>query len=197
MKNSAIFATCAENNQEYYIDRVITWYNLYYPKFGQNTDFYIFVDGQLTTVPQLDGCEFIQLTPKLGRSSIVKFEGYKRSFAEALKFLQDYEFITLCETDVRLCNFDKLEEYRFKNGLFSSIDERHHFIETAFMILNDKNARLKMMQYFLQNYDKDELFEFYFQYNYNFNYVFTSIRDEGLIPNKNYDYICQTNLKRE
>lgn len=191
----AIFCTAAEKDQEKYIARVLHWYDMLWPVFKNDTDFFCFSDGALSSPPSRERLRFISFFPALGRKSINVFPGYKRSFGEALRMLEDYEFVMLIENDVKILNFNRVLEFREKPGLYSSIDKKWSFIETGFMILNDREQRKKMKEHFLSEdgINEDTLFESTLS-KYPFEYVFQSRRAEGAVidtSKESLDYICQ------
>ena len=191
----AIFCTAAEKEQEKYIGRVLHWYDMVYPMFRMDTDFFCFVDGTLNSTPSLNNLHFISFSPSLGRKTMQIFPGLKRSFGEALKYLEDYEFLMFIENDTKLLNFNRILQYRDKPGLYSSIDKKWNFTETRFMILNDKESRRKLMSYYLSDEGMNEtcLFEETMS-KYPFKYVFQSKRSDGDfidLTKENLDYICQ------
>lgn len=74
MNNDLLIAcTCAENNYNFYFNRIRIWYDQL--RSIQNADFKVFVDGEVTPPKDLinEGIEFINLTPKLGRKDIHNF----------------------------------------------------------------------------------------------------------------------------
>ena len=74
MNNDLLIAcTCAENNYNFYFNRIRIWYDQLLSI--QNADFKVFVDGEVTPPKDLinEGIEFINLTPKLGRKDIHNF----------------------------------------------------------------------------------------------------------------------------
>ena len=74
MNNDLLIAcTCAENDYNFYFNRIRIWYDQL--RSIQNADFKVFVDGEVTPPKYLiiEGIEFINLTPKLGRKDIHNF----------------------------------------------------------------------------------------------------------------------------
>lgn len=74
MNNDLLIAcTCAENDYNFYFNRIRIWYDQL--RSIQNADFKVFVDGEVTPPKDLinEGIEFINLTPKLGRKDIHNF----------------------------------------------------------------------------------------------------------------------------
>lgn len=191
----AIFCTAAEHNQEKYIARVLHWHDMLYPVFRADTDFWCFVDGTLKDAPERENLRFVSFSPALGRKDMNVFPGYKRSFGEALRMLDEYDNLMLIENDVKVFNFKRVLKYREMPGLYSSIDRKWHFIETGFMILNDRKARDMLKTYYLSEDGIYEpcLFETTLS-KYPFQYVFQSRRAEGSqidLSKENLDYICQ------
>ena len=193
-KRHAIFCTAAENNARRYLERVRQWHEAVFPAFGEEVDLFCFIDGQIDDIPELQGMTFITLTPKLGRTNIRRFEGYKRSFGKALETLRDYPFLMLIENDVRLLDIPHIREYWEKHGLYSSIDRKYNFIEAGMLILNDAATREKLMWHYRSpnGINEDEYFETILQ-KYPFQYPFKSIRQEGdaSIDTQGLDYIAQ------
>ena len=74
MNNDLLIAcTCAENDCNFYFNRIRIWYDQL--RSIQNADFKVFVDGEVTPPKDLinEGIEFINLIPKLGRKDIHNF----------------------------------------------------------------------------------------------------------------------------
>lgn len=193
----AIFCTCAETNQKYYISRIEKWYAML--KDIPDTDLFCCVDGNIIEdIPAYlrEKIHFIELCPSLGRSSVLKFEGFKRSFGFMMDYLKGYEFVSHVESDIKIINIDKFKKYQITPGLFSAICEKYGFLESAFLILNDKNYRQFLFERYSQkvNIEENNIFEVILQQSGHFNFAFSSTRKEGdnNLNESKYDVIAQT-----
>jgi hypothetical protein len=66
------------------------------------------------------------------------FKGWKRSVVSALKKGRQYDYIIHNEYDLRIQNITKFNEYLKRPGFYCGFCKTYNFIETACMILNDK-----------------------------------------------------------
>ena len=203
MPGLMIWCTCAENNKELYLRRVAGWYSQVKSIFGRfNPDYYVFVDGTITeddlirTDMSLLDLKFVNQTPKLGRSSVSVFQGWKRSLKTALEYGRAYKYIIHIENDVKILHTEKILAYMKEPGSYLGVCTKYGFPETAFMILNDQEANAKIIQHYA---DEKNLYETEIAENVigalirdTAHYVFHTDRmeDPGRF-NPNYDYVCQ------
>ena len=197
MKNDLLIAcTCAENNCNYYFDRIRKWYEQL--QSIQNADFKVFVDGSVTPPEDLTnkGIEFINLTTKLGRKTISNFPGWKRSFREELKLANEqYDFFVHIENDVKIYNLPLIESYFRKLGYFMSYCSRHCFLESNVMILNDKSQNQKIIDFYSKPEHLNENIDFETSMGRLITYtrVFKSDRVDGKKDRikDGYDFLAQ------
>ena len=84
--------------------------------------------------------KIISLMPYLGiHGKNNNFKGWKRSFFTALEYGKTYNYIIHIEYDLRVQYINKFTKYFTVNGTFAAYCNTYRFIETACMILNDKN----------------------------------------------------------
>lgn len=196
MKNDLLICcTCAEDKHEYYFDRIRKWYDQL--KHISGADFKVFVDGSIIPPNDLkDNIHFINLTPKLGRKSYGNFPGWKRSFLEELKLAnKEYKFFAHIENDVKFYNLPLIESYLRKPGYYMSFCDRHRFLESNVMILNDSIQNKKVIEFYSDNKNLNENIEFETTFGKLITYtkVFKSDRVDG---NKSriksgYDFLAQ------
>ena len=171
---------CAESNQRYYLDRILFWAGQFY---AMNYDLHVFCDGNIVedvSILKKAGISFHEYE-KLGRNSSWVFQSYKRNFLMMCKMFPNG--FSVVENDVVIFNMKKFDEYTRKDGLFCGFSKKYNFIETAMMILNDKDA----IERFIQHYENDgaiyenECFECTLKKvaNKKFDSVFTGERKEG------------------
>lgn len=203
MSGLMIWCTCAEDNKEKYLKRVSWWYSQVKSIFGRfNPDYYVFVDGTITeedkirTDMALLNLKFVNQTPKLGRTNAIVFQGWKRSLKTALEYGRTYKYIIHIENDVKILNAEKILKYMKEPGTYLGICKSYGFAESAFMILNDREANQRLIEHYA---DQRHLYELYPAEGVigslaqpNCHCVFETDRLEGHFNNKkNYDYICQ------
>ena len=194
MNQHAIFCTAAQKNHELYMGRVVKWYEAVRSMFGTDADLYCFVDGEVSDKPALDGLQYVELTPALGRTSVSRFEGRKRSFGEALSRLAEYKWLMHAESDVKICKPEHIKEFWERDGLYGSVDEKYNFLESGLLILNDAGARSRLADHYTSDtgINEEELFESQLR-KYAFRTVFRSRRAEGeYVDPGSYDYIAQS-----
>lgn len=194
MSEIALFCTCAENNQDKYVNRVLGWRGrLDFLK--DLVDFYTVVDGELTSEnkDRLRNLTVLEIRPALGRKNLNQFCGWKRSYGTMLSYLtQRYKYITHIENDVLIRNQDKLLEYLTKPGLYSGWCHRFNFIEAAFQILNDAEAVNRLGAKFTDPrwYNGRECFETELGKE-PFQYPFSCMRLEGVKEKPGLDFVAQ------
>lgn len=202
-----IWCTCAQDNKEIYLKRVSKWYEQVSKAFSSlNPEYYCFVDGQITEEDKLNtdisllNVKFINIIPKIGRNSIIEFQGWKRSFKLALEYGRNYDHILHMQNDVKILHPQKIINYLTKPGYYLGYCKTYGFVETALMILNDKEINEKFIQHYstTQSFYQNEVFEFTFQNitKKKYQYVFETDRVEGNInrAKPEYDYLCQYDL---
>ncbi|MBR4316829.1 MAG: hypothetical protein IKP65_07715 [Alphaproteobacteria bacterium] len=193
------FCTCAEKHHEIYLKRIENWYHML-KNFNEDIDFFVANDGKISAdeLNNLNNVNitFFNFTPILGRITCGNFPGYRRSFGQMMNeaLNRGYDYVIHIENDVQVINFDKIRPYLRKKGLYASFNQRYNFIESAFLILNDKNA-IETLRDMLN--DKTSLYsEVYFEHQLqkmlNFNYPFISYRKNEQNPIDNADFICQS-----
>lgn len=199
-----IWCTCAENNKLLYLKKISEWYKQAKFIFNEyDVNYYVFVDGEVTEEDKnkidknLLNIKFINLLPKLGRKSLIKFQGWKRSFKTALQYGRKYDCVLHIQNDVKILHNEKILHYITKPGYYVGYCKTYSFVETAFMILNDKEINEKFIEHYStpQSFYQNEVFEVTFQNIAKGKYqlVFETDRMEGHLQkfNPNYDYICQ------
>ena len=202
MKDLMIWCTCAETHKEVYLHRVEQWYKQVRVLFeGYKPDYYVFVDGMLTEQdtnrPEFIGITFICLTPRLGFRGVGRFDGWRRSLKAALEFSRMYNHCVHIESDVKILHTENIFKYIKEDGFFAGLCKMCNFVETAFMILNDKEVNEKIIAYYsdeknMLGYNIPEQVVWILAKN-DCKLVFQTDRIEGN-PNRfnpNYDYVCQ------
>lgn len=202
MKNLMIWCTCAENNKEHYLHNVEQWYKQVKLLFDEyKPDYLVFVDGTITqeeaNKPEFAGLTFVCLTPKLGHRGVGRFDGWRRSFKSALEMSRMYNHCLHIENDVKILHTAKIFEYIEEDGFFVGWCKMCGFVETAFMILNDKDVNERILKFYSdernmlgENIPERVVQEIARQ---DCKLVFETDRVEGN-PNRfnpNYDYVCQ------
>lgn len=192
-----IFCTCAETNQDIYLDRVKHWKSQFY---DIDADLWVFVDGTISndqiTKYGLQDLTFVMFDNVLGRdnSKHCMFPGWKRSFKEALIRSKEYKYVAHIESDVFIKNKDTLKQYITKPGYYTGYSNVYRFMETAIMILNEKSYNDQIINYLTtQNIYKDEVIEHVLSELFNWNVVFKGERFENNIHRikQDMDYISQ------
>ena len=210
MEKLMIWCTCAEDNKVIYLKKVSKWYKQVKSIFSNlDPDYYCFVDGEVTEEDKINidkdllNLNFVNLLPKLGRTSIIKFQGWKRSFKTALEYGRNYDYLIHIENDVKILNTKNILEYATKPGYYLGHCKTYGFVETAFIILNNKELNQKFIEHFPNNqsFYQNDVFEFTFQHIAKDKYqlVFETDRIEGHSEkiNANYDYVCQFNVLQD
>ena len=197
MSGLMIWCTCAEDNKRKYLKRVAHWYEQINTVFGKfKPDCYVFVDGVIAEQDKIAGPIFVNLTPKLGRSSVDVFPGWKRSLKAALQHGRAYKYVIHIENDVKILNTDKIFQYMKEPGMYVGVCKKYGFIETAFMILNDRDVNRRIVAHYS---DENNLYEHEFAEEVisriagkACNLVFDTDRMEDPDRfNPNYDFVCQ------
>lgn len=185
MNEIMVFCTGAQNNGEHYVENINKWKTELLTLFN-NVDLKVFVDGNL---PEIDNVEVINNNPILGRITPDggNFPGWKRSFVTALKYFinSNYKYLVHIENDVKintnkLNNVETLQKYFQTDGLYISFSHEYHFLESAFMILNDKQFVQELINFYSiqQNINENACFEISKLRQGKCNVVFESIRIE-------------------
>lgn len=212
---NVIYLTCCEYNQNHYYSKIVNWFNNIKLYFDDSYKIKIYNDGRineasndflkslLTEMNNTHNVEWIELMPKLGRKSVIEFPAYLRSFRYMLEdsIINEYDNVLLIENDVFITQrgFDRLSSYLNTKGMFCGFTHKWKFIETAFMLMNDKNSRLKLYNYFINEstWNNKVIFENILTGLVDFDHVFCGERFEGtqkIFDKRNiYDYISQFN----
>jgi hypothetical protein len=197
-----IWCTCAETHKERYLAKVEQWYKQVKTIFAHyNPDYYCFVDGNLMKEdvyrPCFIGLNFVILTPRLGRSTCVRFEGWRRSFKTALEVGRKYNHILHIENDVKILHTETIFNYVMKDGFYVGWCKSQGFVETALMILNDKELNEKLIEHYSNevNIKYSDIIPERLVYDLSreqCHIVFETDRIEGISTrfNPNYDFIC-------
>lgn len=211
MSNNQIlcFCTCSKNNKEHYLKNIKHWRNQILSNFD-NIDLVVFSDG--TIEQQIDNVKIINLEPCLGRPAACSghFPGWKRSFIQACKYFlnNNYKYFWHIENDIKLnIEFNKdcinnIKSYLYSDGLYISFCKQYSFLQSAFMILNDKTFIKQMIEFynFNQILNETTCFEASKLRMGNWNIVFNSMRLQNQffvnIAKKDlskFDYFAQWN----
>ena len=211
MSNNQIlcFCTCSKNNKEHYLKNIKHWRNQILSNFD-NIDLVVFSDG--TIEQQIDNVKIINLEPCLGRPTAGggHFPGWKRSFIQACKYFlnNNYKYFWHIENDIKLnIEFNKdcinnIKSYLYSDGLYISFCKQYSFLQSAFMILNDKTFIKQMIEFYNFNQILNETvcFEASKLRMGNWNIVFNSMRLQNQffvnIAKKDlskFDYFAQWN----
>lgn len=204
MNDLMIFCTCSEINKEYYLKRVLNWYNQlnqYINFIPVKPEFYVFTDGYISTSDinkidkKLNNIHWINNLPILGRQNIWIFPGWKRSFQKALELGNQFKYLVHIESDILLLQPQKIINYFLKPGYYCGWCNTHKFIESSLMILNDKNNNnILINRYSQQKFLNEKIdFERNLMKMFNWNIIFNGDRIEGNKKrfNPNYDFIGQ------
>lgn len=198
------FCTCSINDKEHYLQNIKKWKNQILENF-ENVDLKVFSDGIIEQ--KIDGVEIISLQPTLGRKTSGCFPGWKRSFREACKYFlnSNYKYLWHIENDI-LINKEKhdsvnnIKSYLMKQGLYTSHAQPYGFLQTAFMILNDKKFLEEMVEFYEDenNLNENIMFENSKMSKYQCEIPFKSIRfdsprlrEKAKHNTKQYDYFAQ------
>lgn len=199
-KNNRIFCfcTCAEKHQDVYLKRIKHWYQML-KDFNEDIDFFVANDGKIEK-EKLEfltdiNITFFNLTPSLGRISCGNFPGYRRSFCQMMgeALNRGYNYVIHVENDVQIINYDKIKPFLKEEGLYASFNYCYNFIESAFLIINDKKSIETLYNMFndkINLYD-NIYFEHQIQRVLKFNYPFISYRKNEQNTIENADFICQ------
>lgn len=192
-----VFCTSAEANGEVYSSRVRTWYAAVSQNI-KDADIYCCVDGKFHgEIPA--GLNVIELTPALGRSSNKIFPGWRRSYGKMLSMALscDYPYVAHIENDCLIKNWDKVDQYIRKPGLYSGMCKNYACIESAFQILNDLDARKRLASKYTTEAGiyENTIFERELE-KYKFEFPFDTIRWHDRRGNRLFtgkeDFLCQS-----
>lgn len=165
-----------------------------------DADYFVFVDGVVDF--KYKSLNVVNIKPHIGRSSNSIFQGWKRSFRYALEFGRNYDYILHIQNDVKILHTEKIFQYLTKPGYYIGHCKLHNFVQTAFMILNDKELNQKFIEHYskVQNLYQNIIFEFVYQYFANEKYKVVFETDRLQRPgrfNQNYDFVCQYKIEQE
>lgn len=143
MNDLLIFCTAAEKDSDLYRRRVERWRDQF---AGIDADLLCVADGKFPTV---EGVEVVSLHPPLGRPSPDShvFPGWKRSFAEGIMRGVGYKYLAHVENDVVILNMDKFLKVAKSAGVHCGWTAIYNFIETAILVLNDKERAYELAHY--------------------------------------------------
>lgn len=208
MNEILVFCTCAKNNKEHYLNNIKYWRDQLLNNFN-NIDLKVFSDGQIQQ--KIQNVQIIGFQPVFGRDwKKGTFAGWKRSFIQACKYYlnSEYKYFVHIQNDVKFNNVYKLDSiknirrYLTMQGLYISQCNQHCFLQSAFMILNDRQFLKQMIQFYDQNkiLTQTACFQVSKLKSGNWNKVFQSVRVEcdrytktANANKQKYDFFCQWN----
>lgn len=198
-KPTMLFCTSAQAKEEHYLKRVAAWVTQA-KKFGFECDFYCFHDGQLNREllnDELNEVTFITFDKPLGRLSVWEIPGWKRSLAAAMKLSERYGYCVHIESDALICRRDKFNKLAKIDKLVAlPFCARYGMPETAVMILNDRNLRKEIYEFYSQpeslytnvNFEGSELYKLI---SPHVTYFGLSCRFEGKSDSFRYEVCTQ------
>ena len=146
-----IFSTSVLNQLD--TTRQDDWLKYYKPLFP-NYDFWFYNDGPVLDIERPIfkefNCDIKFSLPYLGRQGNIQYPGWKRSMRDALTLALNYDRVIYIESDfyIRPKYIDLYRTYFEKDGTYSVWCKNHNWMETSFVIFNDKNIVQQLVNLF-------------------------------------------------
>lgn len=159
-----IWCTCAEFDQKNYFKRVQVWYKQL-KTLNIQADFFVFNDGLIKQdiyKKQFQKLNFVYFPKALGRQTIWFFPGFKRSFYYALKLSKKYTNFIHLQSDAYINKRNIFYDNYLKSNICAYCqNQNYNFMQTVFMIINNKDVIDKLIQRYstLTNLYQDVNFE--------------------------------------
>jgi hypothetical protein len=199
MNDAAVFCTAHLSSDPRRYQAWIDYYSSYFA--GAGVDLYLYNDGPLLAGMTWRDVRAEGFAEHLGRQSVFRFPGWKRSFSQAIRALgAKYRWLGHIESD---CGLAPAAKDRYLNALRTpgyriGFTNRYNFPETGLQIVNSEAARDWFCTRYADpaSYEENVRIESVIGAELAPEYFFSGERYEGNPKyfDARFDYLCQCSL---